>query len=123
MRLTEDDIFKHFQAGNESPYFKGHVLPQVRGRGLGAIFASLVRKALPIAKKVILPAVKKHVLPQAKKFAIHTTADVLAGKNLKQSLKNRGKVAGKNILASTLGAKRRAKKGRKYITKRKDIFS
>ena len=116
MYLTQDDIYKHFQHGNGNIYFKGHLLPQVRGRGLGSFFAAIARKALPIAKKFIIPAVKRHVLQQAKKFAIDTSSDVLAGKNVKQAIKRRGKIAGRNILNSALGAKRRRKQ-------RRDIFS
>ena len=125
MYLSEDEIFRHFQKGNGDPYFKGYVLPQVRGRGLGSLLSTIIRKALPVVKRTVLPAIKRHVLPQAKRLAIDTSKDVLAGKSFKQSLKRRSEIAGENILASALTGKRRRTKAGKYIRRRKtrDIFT
>ena len=128
--LSEDAIFRHFQKGNGDPYFKGYVLPQVRGRGLGSFLSTIVRKALPVVKRVVMPAVKRHVVPQAKRFAIDTAKDVLSGENVKNSLKRRSRIAGENILGSALGGNRRKRKASsrkvsKYIKRRKtkDIFA
>lgn len=68
-----------------------------RGRGLGSFFGSLFRKLMPFAKNTVLPFVKTHVLPAAKKGASQLASDILSGRNVKESFKERGQETLKGI--------------------------
>ena len=73
-------------------YYKSSYRNQ-RGNGLGSIFGAIAKRLIPFAKQVLWPAAKKYVLPHAKTAALGLTEDLLEGKNLRSSLKERGSEA------------------------------
>lgn len=105
-------------------YYKSSYRRQ-RGAGLGGILGTIARKLIPIAKNILWPAAKKYVLPHATQAAKHMAGDVLSGRNIKESVKERGinalKGIGEGIFTqSGSGRKRRIKsKKRKAPVKKK----
>lgn len=67
------------------------------GYGLGGIFGSLLKAALPVIKKGALSLGKT-----ALKTGINVARDGLEGRNIRHSLGNNFKTAGKDILANSL---------------------
>jgi len=67
--------------------------PYQRGSGLGSLFKGLFRAILPVAKSV-----GKTVGRQALQTGTEIASDVLAGKNLKESAEERGKIAASKLL-------------------------
>ena len=84
------------QAGGELDVFAGRSV--MGGKGLGGIFKGMMRMATPLLKKVGAK-VGRQALSAGKKLA----SDVIAGKNLKRSLRERGKEAGTALLGDILG--------------------
>ncbi|RLJ22857.1 hypothetical protein DJ031_00120 [bacterium endosymbiont of Escarpia laminata] len=119
------------QVGGQLPVFVGG--RGQRGHGLGNIFGSLFRSAMPLIKRGALALGKR-----ALKTGMHVARDVVAGGNLKESVKKRAKAAGTDLLDSLLNAppkkvqrRRRVKKPRRVaptVSRRKkrrrpdDIF-
>ena len=68
-----------------------------RGEGLGSIFGSLARRIIPFVKSHIVPLAKKYILPHAHKGVTDLVSDVFEGKNVKQSVKERGRQVFKDI--------------------------
>lgn len=107
-----------------------HEGPRIqRGRGIGSIFAAIARGFAPIARlglragRNILssPLAKKvgqSALDMAKKSAVNLTADLMDGKNMKESAQNELNNA-RNKIASTLrGGKKRKKHNQKTPNKK-----
>lgn len=98
-----------------------------RGAGLGSILGSLARGLIPIAKNILWPAAKKYVLPHAVTAAKSFAGDVLSGRNVKESIKERGKTALKGIgeqivTQSGSGNRRRTKSKKRKLSQVKRKF-
>lgn len=89
------------QAGNGLSYYSGS--PTQKGHGLGAIFRSLARVALPLVKRV-----GKKVAHEALTTGLSVGSDMLTGKKFKDSLKSRGKETASRVLS---GKGRKRKRG------------
>ena len=111
--ISDATAYHYLKPQRGGSVFKGTL--RQRGKGFGGLLGSIAKTAFPIFKKFVLPHVKRGL--------ISTAGDVIAGKNVKQSIKKRGKKTGKNIIRSLL--KKPPTKKRKKITfktKKKDIF-
>ena len=89
-----------------------------RGAGLGGILGTIARRLIPIAKNILWPAAKKYVLPHATEAAKNLATDVLSGRNVKESIKERAstalkKVGDQIINQSGSGRRRRSVKAKK----------
>lgn len=105
-----------------------------RGRGIGSIFSGLMRGFAPIArmglnfgKRVVNSDLAKNIAGQAldsgKKIALNMAADLLEGRNIKDSAQMQLDEAKKNI-ATTLrggGCRKRRKKALKSYTKKQRL--
>ena len=111
--VSSKQAYDYFKPQYGGGFFRGN--PHQRGRGLGGVLGSIARIALPIFKK--------HVLPHVGKSLVATAGDIVAGKNIKASLKKRGKKAGKNILRSLVDKPPKKKRLRKSKKTPKDIFN
>ena len=100
-----------------------------RGRGLGSIFASLARGIAPIARLglragrslISNPLVKKigqTALDAAKQSAANMSADLIDGRNIKESAQNELNTA-RSKIASTL---RGGKKRKKHISTKENLI-
>lgn len=78
-RGLEDDL----------PFYSSSYKRQ-RGGGLGSLFGALAKRLIPFAKNILWPAAKKYVLPHATSAALALTDDILEGKNVGSSIKERG---------------------------------
>lgn len=108
---SEQDWVLHYQRGG----FIG--IPYQRGCGLGSVFRSLFRAILPIAKSA-----GKVVGKRALQAGAEIASDLVAGKNFKSSLEQRGKEASIELLdkaSKNLKGGRRRRKGAKRTPKRK----
>jgi hypothetical protein len=83
------------QAGNGIPVFSGKMYQ--RGHGLGNIFSSLVRTAVPLVKRG-LQSVGKRAL----QTGLEVAQDVISDQPLKKSVEMRAKNAGKDLLGSVV---------------------
>lgn len=119
-------FFNQSGSGPNFPVFRG--TPYYGQRG-GGFFGDLFRSSIPLLK-----AGGQHLLKQGLKSGAQVARDVLAGQNLKTSLKSRAKEAGKTLLSDTMrGVKRRVmseppvktkkRKRTKQARSRADIFS
>lgn len=79
------------QAGNGLPVFAGAAFQ--RGHGLGSLFGGLARMAMPLLKSGA-----KTLGREALKAGMHVAGDVMAGQNVKSSLKRHAKQAAKQSL-------------------------
>lgn len=90
-----------FGRGGILPAYKG--APVQRGHGIGSFLSGLFRSAVPM-----LSTVGRTVAKKAGKALLSTGAeilgDVLSGKNVKSSIVNRSKAAGKNLLKRAANA-------------------
>ena len=105
-----------------------------RGRGIGSLFSGLIRGFAPIArmglnfgKRVITSDLAKNIAGQAldsgKKMALNMAADLLEGRNVKESAQNQLDEAKKNI-ATTLrggGCRKRKRKYHSRLTKKQKL--
>ena len=69
-----------------------------------------IRNLLSTYGPKLIPLLKKYVLPATKNFAKNITADVIQGKSLKKSLKERGEQFAKEVtlkVVSGRGVKRK----------------
>lgn len=82
------------QAGG-MPVFQGRTI--MTGGGLGSVFSGLLRTATPLLKKVA-----KGLGKRALKTGTRVAGDILAGENVKTSLKRRAKETGKDLLGDVL---------------------
>ena len=109
-RLVVDEqlLKNHFlrqQRGGNIAGFRGARMQ--RGYGIGGIFKSLARYAIPLFKQGV-----KVVGKRALKAAAEVRQDVLQGKNVKESFKLRGKQAVSDV-AENASKKVMTGKGRK----------
>jgi hypothetical protein len=107
-------------------------LRQQRGRGIGSIFSGLIRGFAPIARKglqfgkqILGSSLVKNIantaLESGKKAAINIAADLLEGKNVKNTAQQELDEA-KNKIASTLrgqGPRKRKRTNKKKIPRKK----
>lgn len=103
------------QKGGSYNIFRGSQYGQT-GRGFGSIFKSIARFVTPLFRPVA-----KSLGVQGLAMGKRLFDDVLAGENLKESLKKNSKIAGANLLtnlAETV-ANRQSGSGRRTIRKRK----
>ena len=98
------------------------------GRGLGSIFAALARGLAPIArlglnagKKIIASPLMRNLgktaLDIAKQSAVTMAADLVEGKNMKESAQNELDNARSKIAQTLRGGKKR----KKHMSKQKQI--
>ena len=85
-----------------------------RGAGIGGVIKGLLKLGLPVLKKAAT-TLGKHVLSTGADMGGRVANDILSGKSIKQSLKQRSLESGKQLLHKT---KRNATQ---RITKRKTI--
>jgi hypothetical protein len=104
------------QSGHGLPGFQGQ--PYQRGNGLGSFFGRLFRAILPVAKKVGKSALKT-VGKEALQLTSNVIGDVSEGKDFKQSVKQRGLKAGRNLVDKAKTAVQNQSGGR--IGKRKVV--
>lgn len=88
--------------------------PYQRGGGLGSLFRTLFRAIIPMAKSA-----GRTVGKQALKTGAQVATDILAGENVKQAVKRRGRQATADLFR--IGADKIEPKGRKRQTKAKTI--
>ena len=85
------------------------------GKGLGNLFSSALKVAVPIFKKIVLPVAKRSVrriAPHALKLGQNVVGDVLSGQSVKKSLKRRAPQAALNLLtANTSTNNKRRRRG------------
>ena len=81
--VKNQDVYKLRGGGLEDINIFRSKKRYIQGSGLFSAFANL--------SKLLLPAIKRHVLPAAANFASGVVQDVSAGRNLKESIRQRGK--------------------------------
>ena len=98
------------------------------GKGLGNLFSSALKVAVPIFKKIVLPVARRgvrKVAPHALKLGQNVVGDVLSGQSVKKSIKRRAPQAALDLLTSS--SPKKSKRTRKYKrnkrSSRRDIFS
>ena len=103
---ANDYYHKHYNqiGGGDIRVFKGGRYQ--KGYGLGSIFGSLIKSALPIVKQGI-KAIGKTALSSGLKVA----SDGLRGRNLKESFQEHVQDAGNELLHKSLGSLRRVSVG------------
>jgi hypothetical protein len=89
------DYFKAQRGG--MPVFSGRAV--MGGSGIGSVLSGLFRAATPLLKKGATALGKRALSTGAKTFS-----DVLAGKNVKESLKRRVKETGGDLLSDITNA-------------------
>lgn len=92
--MARSNIYYNYylaQTGNGLNHFSGPVFQ--RGNGLGSIFKSLVRFITPVFRPVG-KAIGREALRTGSKIA----SDLLAGRNLRDTLKSNLREAGSNLL-------------------------
>ena len=116
------------QAGGALPYFAGAQCQ--RGHGLGSLFGSLLRSAMPLIKRGAV-ALGKGAL----KTGVRIAGDVLSGQNIKTAAKRRvtdavmssiraplGKRIKRTAAKATFTAVKRRRKKRTSTKRAADIF-
>ena len=111
------------QAGGALPYFAG--AQYQRGHGLGSLFGSLLRSAMPLIKRGAV-ALGKGAL----KTGVRIAGDVLSGQNIKTAAKRRvtdavlnpGKRIKRSAAKVTVTAVKRRRKKRTSTKREADIF-
>lgn len=116
------------QSGGSIPVFRG--IERQKGYGLGSMFRSFYRWFLPIAKTHGLPLLQSGataIRNEALKTVANVANDALAGKEIKEAVKDRAKDAVNSLVDQALlkqngkGIKRKRKSNQK-AKKLKDIF-
>lgn len=92
-----EDYYVRQVGGGHLPVFAGG--RGQRGHGLGNIFGSLFRSAMPLIKRGAVALGKR-----ALKTGVRVARDVVAGGNLKAAVKRRAKEAGVDLLDGLLNA-------------------
>ena len=80
---------------------------QSRGSGIWSILSQFGKRALPL--------LKKYVLPSAMEFGKNVASDVIEGRSIKESLRNRGKSSLKNIGKTILKGGKKRKRSRSHV--------
>ena len=111
-----DSLYDNYysqQVGSGLPVYGG--VSVQRGHGLGSILGGLFRGALPILK-----GVGKAVGKQLIKSGLNVANDVVAGRNLKNSLKRRAREGASSLLANQSGSGlKRRRRNAKIATSQK----
>ena len=99
------------QVGSGLPFYAGAQMQ--RGHGLGQLFGSLIRVAMPLVKRAAGPAIKSIVKRGArtlKRQALQTgmrlAKDVAQGKKMDQAVKRRLKQAGMEVVKTAVAKKK-----------------
>lgn len=100
------------QVGSGLPYYSGSTGLQ-RGHGLGGLIGSLFRTAMPLLKKGAAAVGR-----QALQTGVEIAEDVMGGKNVKSSARNRVRQAGRQ-LGSRAAKKIQTGRGGKKTKKKK----
>ena len=108
-KLLKDHFLRQQRGGNIA-WFRGARMQ--RGYGIGSIFKSLARYAIPLFKQGAKVFGKR-----ALQAATEVGQDVLQGKNVKEAFKSRGKQAASDV-AKNAAKKVMTGKGRKKGIKR-----
>lgn len=98
------------------------------GQGIGSFLSSLASKILPLAKRLIQSSVGRSVIKTTKKAAVDTglklAEDVIAGRKVKDSLKESLSISKDKIISSAIDSisakrpvKRKKKQKQTYHTK------
>ena len=132
-QIALDDYYSR-QTGGGDHYFKGTTYQ--RGHGLGGLFGRLFRAAVPLFKNTVSPLLKrgaKAMAREALKTGVGVANDLLDGGSFQNSLERRGKLAARHLmnrgaakmdgmLAKPARRKSPARKRRKTIKGRRDIY-
>jgi len=95
----------NIQRGGALVGFRG--TPFQRGHGLGSILKSIFRVAAPVAKKIF-----KNVAKEGISSAVQIGSDLLEGRNMKESVTEHSRAAGKRLLKKGVkSAKKRLQAG------------
>lgn len=92
------DDYYHSQSGGNAAYFQGP--SHQRGHGLGGIFGSLFRAAMPVFRTTIAPMLKtgaKAIASEALTTGVGVANDMLAGQSGRESLESRLPMAGDRL--------------------------
>ena len=125
--LSESQFEQLLKADESFAYNTGHGLSDI------SVFATkrrlrqgegFIRNLLSTYGPKLIPLLKKYVLPATKNFAKNITTDVIQGKNLKNSLKERGKQSAKEVIRKVISGKglkrkRMVKKNRKKVSRKR----
>lgn len=117
-----DNYFKNQlkgQVGGGS--IKGFVAPRYQsGKGFGSILGGLLRMISPVTRSIIrspvIRSIGNTIKKEALKSGIGVANDLVKGRNFKNSIKTRGKKAGKKIMkksASRINKKIQTGRGKK----------
>ena len=87
---TRGVVCQHGSGGNNFPVYKG--VSRQYGYGLGSMFKTALRTVMPVLKPVAKAGLQS-IKQVAKDQGIHALRDIMAGQNVKQVLKSRGKSA------------------------------
>ena len=104
------------QVGHGLSGYQG--IPYQRGNGLGSFFGRLFRAILPVAKRAGKSALKT-VGREALNMGTNVMADMAEGRDIKESFKQHGLKAGRNVIDKAETAIRNQSGGR--IGKRKVV--
>lgn len=96
-----------------------HGIPRQRGHGIGSVIGMAMKYLLPFLSSPLGQTLQTSVLPAAADAASNIATDVIAGKNLKESVKTHGRHAVKRVTG--LG-KRRVKKDPIGIVRNRLIY-
>ena len=119
----------YLQSGNGMPYFRG--ASHQSGHGLGGLFGSLFRAAIPVFKNTVAPVLKqgaKAVAKEALRAGVGVASDLLDGQSVHDSANARLSAAGKQLARRGIRKanklldepkRRRVYKGRKSIRGRR----
>jgi hypothetical protein len=82
------NIYHPIQSGGTSPFYQANLRRQ-RGSGIGGILGTIAR--------TVMPFLAKYVFPSAKTFVRKTAGDIFSGRNVKETLKEHGIDALKDV--------------------------
>lgn len=103
--------------GYSLPYFKG--VPRQRGRGIGALAATVGRNFIPILKKFIVPTAKQ-ITKDFVQTAVPELSEVVAGrKSVRKALSSSAKQTIRKQIGSGRVTKKKKKRSRKKVTNQK----
>jgi len=109
---------------NDNLQFYKSTYRRQRGAGLGAIFGSIAKHLIPFAKNILWPAAQQYLMPRAQEAAKDIAKDILSGRSVRESIKERGSNALKSIGANIFrqsgsGRPRKRKRAQKLVSTQK----
>lgn len=93
------DEYYHRQSGGNAAYFHGPSHQQ--GHGLGGLFGSLFRAAMPVFRNTVAPMLKsgaKAVAKEALRTGVGVASDMLSGQSGLESIEARLPMAGERLV-------------------------